>query len=154
MPALKSSPDERQGGLCGHLPSPSPTITFVKSAEQYKYWPKNIFWLQLGNRPICSSRLAVRQRRIISCQFCRRLRRMSLQVSTGPSDCTKVQSTEIGLTSLYINGIASPCFSGGFQAGREGLNPDSLKAALETFKDYNTGGVFHRPPILQEPCAC
>jgi hypothetical protein len=49
------------------------------------------------------------------------------------------------LTSLYINGIGvSMLFGEAFKRAGKDLTPDSLKAALETFREYGTGGVF--PP--------
>jgi branched-chain amino acid transport system substrate-binding protein len=57
----------------------------------------------------------------------------------------KYNRTDISLTSLYINGIGvSMLFGEAFKRAGKDLTPDTLKAALETFKDYNTGGVF--PP--------
>jgi branched-chain amino acid transport system substrate-binding protein len=51
-----------------------------------------------------------------------------------------------GLTSLYVNGVGVAWLFGEAlkRAGKD-VTPESLRAALETFKGYETGGVF--PPV-------
>jgi branched-chain amino acid transport system substrate-binding protein len=50
------------------------------------------------------------------------------------------------LTSLYVNGVGVAWLFGEAmkRAGRD-LTPESLRKALETLKDYQTGGIF--PPV-------
>jgi branched-chain amino acid transport system substrate-binding protein len=51
-----------------------------------------------------------------------------------------------GLTSLYVNGVGVAWLFGEAlkRAGKD-LTPDSLRAALESFRGFDTGGVF--PPV-------
>ena len=58
----------------------------------------------------------------------------------------KYNRTELGMTYQYIYGIGGAMLFGeAFKRAGKDLTPDSLKAAFETFKEYNTGGVI--PPI-------
>jgi branched-chain amino acid transport system substrate-binding protein len=50
------------------------------------------------------------------------------------------------LTSLYMNGIAEGAlFTEAFRRAGKNLSPDTLKAAFETFRDYDTEGIV--PPV-------
>ena len=58
----------------------------------------------------------------------------------------KYKRTDIGLTSLYINGVGvAMLFAEGIKRAGNNLTPDGLKDALESLRNYETGGVF--PPV-------
>ena len=55
-----------------------------------------------------------------------------------------------GLTSLYLNGMGvGRLFAEALTRAGEDLNPDSLKAAMESLTAYDTGGLF--PPVTYTP---
>jgi branched-chain amino acid transport system substrate-binding protein len=66
--------------------------------------------------------------------------------------------TNIGLTGQYIDGVGlAMVFTEGFKRAGKDLTPDSLKAAIETLREYDTGGVYplitytstsHAPPEM------
>lgn len=59
-------------------------------------------------------------------------------------------ASEPGLTSLYLNGVGVAwLFVEAMKRAGKDLNPDTLKAAMETLKDYDTGGAF--PPVTYTP---
>ena len=69
-----------------------------------------------------------------------------LRESNWLEDSKKKNKRDIGLTSLYINGVGvSWLFGEAMKRAGKDLNPDSLKSAMETLSNYETGGIF--PPV-------
>jgi branched-chain amino acid transport system substrate-binding protein len=123
-----------------------PTITFVKSAEQYKYRPKHIFGFNWATDDMLVKDCGEAAKDYIGVNFVGAWGDESPGIKLVRQIAQKYNRTEIGLTSLYINGVGvSMLFGEAFKRAGKDLTPDSLKAALETLKDYNTGGVL--PPI-------
>jgi branched-chain amino acid transport system substrate-binding protein len=123
-----------------------PTITFVKSAEQYKYWPKHIFGFNWATDDMLVKACGEAAKNYIGVNFVGAWWDESPGIKLVRQIAQKYNRTEIGLTSLYINGVGvSMLFAEGFKRAGKDLTPDSLRAALETLKDYSTGGVL--PPI-------
>jgi branched-chain amino acid transport system substrate-binding protein len=122
-----------------------PTITFVKTAEKYNYWPKNIFGFNWATDDMLVKACGEAAKNYIGVNFVGAWWDDSPGIKLVREIAQKYNRTEIGLTSLYINGVGvSMLFGEAFKRAGKDLTPDSLKAALETFKEYGTGGVF--PP--------
>jgi branched-chain amino acid transport system substrate-binding protein len=122
-----------------------PTITFVKSTEQYKYSPKHIFGFNWATDDMLVKACGEAAKNYIGVNFVGAWWDESPGIKLVRQIAQKYNRTEIGLTSLYINGVGvSMLFGEAFKRAGKDLTPDSLKAALETFRGYSTGGVF--PP--------
>ena len=127
-----------------------PIITFLKTAERYNYKPKNIFGFNWSTDDALVKACGEAARNYIGVNFVGAWADESPGIKLTREIAQKYNRTEISMTSLYINGMGvSMLFGEAFKRAGKDLTPDSLKAALETLKDYSTGGVV--PPITYTP---
>jgi branched-chain amino acid transport system substrate-binding protein len=127
-----------------------PVITFLKTAEKYNYWPKHVFGFNWATDDALVRACGEAAKNFIGANFVGAWSDESPGIKLVRQIAQKYNRTEIGMTSLYINGIGvSMLFGEAFKRAGKDLTPDSLKAALETLKEYSTGGVF--PPVTYTP---
>ncbi len=123
-----------------------PVITFLKTAQKYNYWPKHVFGFNWATDDALVRACGDAAKNFIGANFVGAWSDESPGIKLTRQIAEKYKRTEIGMTSLYINGVGvSWLFGEAFKRAGKDLTPDTLKAALETFKEYNTGGVF--PPV-------
>jgi len=130
---------------CDVLP---PVISFLKTAQKYDYKPKAVFGFNWATDDMIVKACGKGAENFIGVNFVGGWN----DDSPGIKLVRKIakengrDAKSIGLTSLYIHGIgASYLFGEAFKRADNDLNPDSLKAAFETFRDFDTGGIF--PPL-------
>jgi len=127
-----------------------PVITFLKTAEKYNYWPKHVFGFNWATDDALVRACGEAAKNFIGANFVGAWSDESPGIKLVRQIAQKYNRTEIGMTSLYINGIGvSMLFGEAFKRAGKDLTPNSLKAALETLKEYSTGGVF--PPVTYTP---
>jgi len=120
-----------------------PVITFLKTAEKYNYWPKHVFGFNWATDDMIVKACGEAAKNYIGVNFVGAWSDESPGIKLVRQIAEKYGRKEIGMTSLYINGVGvSMLFGEAFKRAGKDLTPDSLKAALETFKEYSTGGVF------------
>jgi branched-chain amino acid transport system substrate-binding protein len=123
-----------------------PIITLLKTAEKYDYWPTT-FGINWSCDDMVVKACKKAAKNFIGVNFVggwkddspgmKRVRELAKKNNRDPNKM---------LTSLYTAGsaVASLFVEGMTRAGKD-LTPESLKASLETFKDYKTGGII--PPV-------
>lgn len=130
---------------CSLLPS---VITFLKTAEKYSYKPKAIFGFNWATDDMIVKACGPAAENYIGVNFvggwsddtpgCKLVREIAAKYGR--------DEKSLGLTSLYIHGIgASYLFGEAFKRAGKNLNADTLKAAFETFRNFDSGGIF--PPL-------
>jgi len=123
-----------------------PTITFLKTAEKYNYWPKHVFGFNWATDDMIVKACGEAAKHYIGVNFVGAWWDDSPGIKLVREIADRYKRTDIGLTSLYINGVGvSMLFGEAFKRAGKDLTPDSLKAALETFRGFSTGGVL--PPV-------
>lgn len=130
---------------CNLVPS---VITFLKTAEKYNYKPKAIFGFNWTTDDIIVKACGKAAENFIGVNFVGAWSDDSPGIRLVRKIAKKYgrDKKSIGLTSLYIHGVgASYLFGEGFKRAGKDLNPDTLKAAFETFRNFDTGGIF--PPL-------
>jgi branched-chain amino acid transport system substrate-binding protein len=122
------------------------TITFLKTAEKYNYWPKHVFGFNWATDDMIVKACGEAAKHYIGVNFVGAWWDDSPGIKLVREIADRYKRTDIGLTSLYINGVGvSMLFGEVFKRAGKDLTPDSLKAALETFRGFSTGGVL--PPV-------
>ena len=130
---------------CDVLP---PVITLLKTAEKYNYKPKAVFGFNWATDDMIVKACGPAAENYIGVNFVGGWSDETPGIKLVRKIAAKYGRDEksIGLTSLYIHGIGgSYLFGEAFKRAGKNLNPDTLKAAFETFKDFDTGGIF--PPL-------
>jgi branched-chain amino acid transport system substrate-binding protein len=123
-----------------------PTITYLKTAEKYNYRPKHVFGFNWATDDMIVKACGEAAKNFIGVNFLGAWWDESPGIKLIRQIAQRYNRTEIGLTSLYINGVGvSTLFGEGLKRAGKNLTPDTLKAALETLKDFDTGGIY--PPI-------
>lgn len=122
------------------------TITFLKTAEKYNYWPRHVFGMNWAADDMIVKACGEAAKNFIGVNFVGAWWDETPGIKLVRQIAEKYKRTEIGLTSLYVNGVGvSMLFGEAFKRAGKDLTPDSLKAALETLREYSTGGVL--PPV-------
>ena len=126
---------------CDVLP---PIISFLKTAEKYNYWPK-VFGFNWATDDLLVKACGPAAKNYIGAGF----------VGSWTDDSPGIKLVrEIAakydrkpkLTSLYIGGVGvSMLFVEALKKAGKDLTPETLKNALETFRNFDTGGIF--PPV-------
>lgn len=130
---------------CALLPA---GISFLKTAEKYSYKPKAVFGFNWATDDMLVKACGKGAENYIGVNFVGGWADDSPGIKLVRKIAEKYgrDAKSVGLTSLYIHGIgASYLFGEAFKRAGKNLNPDSLKAAFETFRDFDTGGIF--PPL-------
>ncbi len=130
---------------CDVLP---PVISFLKTAEKYAYKPKAVFGFNWATDDMVVKACGKGAENFIGVNFVGGWSDDSPGIKLVREIAKKYGRDEksIGLTSLYIHGIgASYLFAEAFKRAGGDLSPETLKAAFETFRDFDTGGIF--PPL-------
>jgi branched-chain amino acid transport system substrate-binding protein len=122
-----------------------PIITFLKTAQKFNYWPKNVFGINWATDDMIVKACGEAAQNYIG------VNSIGSWWDDSPGmklirEIAKKNNREISLTSTYTFGVSgSMLFAEGIKRAGKDPTPDSLKAAFETFKDYDTGGVL--PPV-------
>lgn len=123
---------------CDVLP---PIISFLKTAEKYNYWPQ-VFGFNWATDDLLVKACGPAAKNYIGSGF------VGSWTDDTPGiklvrEIAKKNNREPKLTSLYIGGIGvSMLFAEAIKRAGKDLNPDTLKNALETLRDFDTGGIF------------
>ena len=126
---------------CDVLP---PVISFLKTAEKYNYFP-TVFGFNWATDDMIVQACGEAAKNYIGVNFVGAWSDETDGIKLVRDMATKYKR-EIGLKSLYINGAGvSWLFAEAMKRAGKDLNPDTLKAAMETLTDYDTGGIF--PPV-------
>lgn len=126
---------------CDVLP---PIISFLKTAEKYSYWPK-VFGFNWATDDLLVKACGPAAKNYIGAGF------VGSWTDDTPGirlvrEIAKKYNRKPKLTSLYVGGIGmSMLFAEGIKRAGKNLTPDTLKDALETFRNFDTGGIF--PPV-------
>jgi branched-chain amino acid transport system substrate-binding protein len=134
---------------CNLLPS---VITFLKTAEKYNYKPKAVFGFNWATDDMIVNACGEAAENYIGVNFVGGWSDDTPGMRLVRKIAERYGRTEksLGLTSLYIHGIgASYLFGEAFKRAGRDLNSDTLKAAFETFRNFDTGGIT--PPITFTP---
>ena len=126
---------------CDVLP---PIISFLKTAEKYNYWPQ-VFGFNWATDDLLVKACGPAAKNYIGAGF----------VGSWTDDTPGIKlvreiaaknNRQPKLTSLYIGGIGvSMLFAEAMKRAGRDLTPETLKKALETFREFDTGGIF--PPV-------
>ena len=126
---------------CDVLP---PIISFLKTAEKYNYWPE-VFGFNWATDDLLVQACGPAAKNYIGAGF----------VGSWTDDTPGIKlvreiaaknNRQPKLTSLYIGGIGvSMLFAEAMKKAGRDLTPETLKKALETFREFDTGGIF--PPV-------
>ena len=126
---------------CDVLP---PIISFLKTAEKYNYWPQ-VFGFNWATADLLVKACGPAAKNYIGAGF----------VGSWTDDTPGIKlvreiaaknNRQPKLTSLYIGGIGvSMLFAEAMKKAGRDLTPETLKKALETFREFDTGGIF--PPV-------
>lgn len=123
-----------------------PAITYLKTAQKYNYWPKNVFGFNWATDDMIVKAAGEGAKNFIGVNFTGSWWDESAGLKTVRQVADKYKRTNIGLTSLYVNGAGvAMLFVEGIKRAGNNLTPEGLKTALESLNNYATGGVF--PPI-------
>ena len=123
-----------------------PIITFLKTAEKYDYWPTT-FGINWSCDDVVVKACKTAAKNYIGVNFVggwsddtpgmKRVRELAKKNGRDPDKM---------LTSLYTHGVATgTVYAEGLKRAGQNLTPDSFKNALETLKDFDTGGII--PPV-------
>ena len=123
-----------------------PIITFLKTAEKYDYWPTT-FGINWSCDDVVVKACKTAAKNYIGVNFVggwaddtpgmKRVRELAKKNGRDPDKM---------LTSLYTHGVATgTVYAEGLKRAGQNLTPDSFKNALETLKDFDTGGIV--PPV-------
>lgn len=123
-----------------------PIITFLKTAEKYDYWPTT-FGINWSCDDVVVKACKTAAKNYIGVNFVggwaddtlgmKRVRELAKKSGRDPDKM---------LTSLYTHGVATgTVYAEGLKRAGQNLTPDSFKNALETLKDFDTGGIV--PPV-------
>jgi len=122
-----------------------PIVTFLKTAEKYNYNPKAVFGFNWAADPSIVAACGDAARNFIGANY------VGSWTDNAPGinlmrELAKKYNRDLKLTSLYLNGAgAGMIFVEAFKRAGKNLNPDTLKEAFETLRNFGTGGVF--PPV-------
>lgn len=130
---------------CDVLP---PVISFVQTTRKYDYSPY-IFGFNWATDDMLVKACGEAAEKYIGVNFVGAWSDDSPGLKLVREIAEKYQA-EPGLTSLYVNGVGvAMLFAEAIKRAGKDLNPDTLKAAMESFDQYDTGGVF--PPVTYTP---
>ncbi len=123
-----------------------PAITFLKTAQKYNFWPKKVFGFNWATDDMIVKACGEAAKNYVGVNFVGSWSDDSPGLKLVRQIAEKYKRTDIGLTSLYVNGVGvSMLFAEAIKRAGNNLTPDGLKAALESLRNFDTGGVF--PPV-------
>ena len=126
---------------CDVLP---PIISFLKTAEKYNYWPK-VFGFNWATDDLLVKACGPAAKNYIGAGFVGSWTDDSPGIKLVREIAAKYDR-QPKLSSLYIGGIGvSMLFAEAIKKAGKDLTPETLKNALETFRNFDTGGIF--PPV-------
>ncbi|MCA1959620.1 MAG: ABC transporter substrate-binding protein [Desulfomonile sp.] len=130
---------------CDVLP---PVITFLKTAQKYDYRPV-VFGFNWATDDALVKACGEAAKNYIGVNFVGAWNDETPGIKLC-RELAKKNDRQIQLTSLYVNGVGVAwLFGEAMKRAGQNLNPDSLKAAMETLSNYDTGGIF--PPVNYSP---
>ncbi len=120
------------------------TVTFLKAAQKFSYSP-SIFAINWATDDIILKLAGSAAKNLIGVNYTGAWREDTPGTRLARDIAAKYESKP-PLTSLYMNGIAEGAlFTEAFKRAGKNLNPDSLKQAFETFREFDTQGIV--PPV-------
>ncbi|MBI5440002.1 MAG: ABC transporter substrate-binding protein [Deltaproteobacteria bacterium] len=126
---------------CDVLP---PVVSFLKTAQKYNYSPV-VFGFNWATDDALVKMCGEGAKNFIGVNFVGGWFE-DLPGTKLAREIAQKYGRKPGLTSLYINGIGvSWLFTEAMKRAGKDLTPESLQAALETLRGYETGGIF--PPV-------
>jgi len=121
-----------------------PMITFLKTAQKYNYWPK-VFSFNWATDDLLVKACGPAAKNYIGANFVGSWNENAPGIKLARM-LAKKYGRKPKLTSLYINGVGvSMLFAEAIKRAGKNLTPDTLKKALESLRNFKTGGVF--PPV-------
>jgi branched-chain amino acid transport system substrate-binding protein len=126
---------------CDVLP---PVITFLKTAQKYDYWPM-VFGFNWATDDLIVKACGAAAKNYIGANFVG-----SWSDNTPGMKLVRMLAKKYGrrpkMTSLYTNGVGTAMiWAEAIKRAGRNLTPDTLKKALETLRNFKTGGVL--PPV-------
>ena len=123
-----------------------PLITFLKTAEKFNYWP-TVFGINWSTDDIVvkACKTAAKNYIGVNCvggwlddtPGMKKVRRLAEKNNRNPGKMlTSLYTMGVGVASVFIEGMK--------RAGKN-LGPETFKAAMETMRDFDTGGIV--PPV-------
>jgi branched-chain amino acid transport system substrate-binding protein len=123
-----------------------PAITFLKTTQKYNYWPKKIFGFNWATDDMLVKACGEAAKNYVGVNFVGSWWDDPAGLKTVRQIAEKYKRTDVGLTSLYINGVGvAMLFAEGLKRAGNNLTPEGLKTALESLRNFETGGIF--PPV-------
>jgi len=120
------------------------TVTFLKAAQKYNYSPR-VFAINWAADDIILKLAGSAAKNLVAVNYVGAWHDDSPGTRLARQIAAKYGSKP-PLTSLYMNGIAQGIlFTEAFRRAGRNLTPDTLKAAFETFRGFDTQGVV--PPV-------
>ena len=127
-----------------------PIITFLQTAEKFDYWP-TIFGINWSTDDMVVRSCKSAAKNFLGVNFTggwnddtpgmAKVRMLAEKYNRDPARM---------LTSLYIGGLGKgEMFIEGLRRAGNNLTPETLRAALETLRGFDTGGIL--PPITYTP---
>jgi branched-chain amino acid transport system substrate-binding protein len=126
---------------CDVLP---PVVSFLKTAEKFNYWPK-VFGFNWATDDALVKACGPAAKNYIGAGFVGSWADDSPGITLVREIAAKYDRHP-KLSSLYIGGVGvSMLFAEAIKKAGRDLTPETLKNALETFRNFDTGGIF--PPV-------
>jgi branched-chain amino acid transport system substrate-binding protein len=126
---------------CDVLP---PVISFVQTTAKYNYKPY-IFGFNWACDDMIVQACGEAAEKYLAVNFVGGWSDEAPEIKLA-RDLAAKYDAKPGLTSLYLNGMGvAHLFAEAIKRAGDDLNPDTLKAAMETLDAYDTGGLF--PPV-------
>ena len=115
-------------------PRPSP---YLKTTQKYNYWPKKTFGFNWATDDMIVKACGEAAKNFIGVNFVGSWSDDSPGLKLVRQIAEKYKRTDIGLTSLYVNGVGvSMLFAEGHQAGREQPDPGWAEGGLGVFTKF------------------
>ncbi|MFC1823910.1 ABC transporter substrate-binding protein [Thermodesulfobacteriota bacterium] len=132
-------------------------VPLLKTYQKYNYNPKATFGFVFSMDPLLLAMVGDAAKSYIGATF------MGTWTSDDPGirlarELAKKNNRKIGLKTQYLHGLGyGMIFVEAIKRAGKNLNPDSLQKAFETFRNFETGGIWtpltytsksHKPPEL------
>lgn len=123
-----------------------PIITFLKTSEKYEYWPMT-FGINWSCDDMIVKACKPASKNYIGVNFCggweddspgmKRVKELAKKSNRNPAKM---------ITSLYTVGVGvGTVLAEGMKRAGKNLTPETFKDAMQTFRDFSTGGIV--PPV-------
>lgn len=131
-------------------------ITYLKTAEKYNYWPP-VFGFNWATDDALVRSCGEAAKNYVGVNFMGGWTE-DLAGTKLAREIAQKYNHKPGLTAQYLNGVGVAwLYAEALKRAGKDLNPDTLRAAMETLKNFETGGIFapmtysatsHDPPQM------